>query len=132
MNEINAESNRTPLSRGVMDQTGTVAKKLRDMMVERGLFPDEAYVVLDSLFGHEHLKPLVDVLGKQIDGYPNEFLVVSWMLVRDEVVKWIDANKPKHWARPMFLPPEERAARGISYCGEKLDGATGGTHDRTR
>jgi hypothetical protein len=39
------------------------------------------------------------------DSYPDPLFVALWIAVRAEAVKWIDENKPQHWARDLFGSP---------------------------
>lgn len=37
-----------------------------------------------------------------IEGYPKPFWAVMMLTLNRRAVEYIDANKPMHWARPMF------------------------------
>jgi hypothetical protein len=37
-----------------------------------------------------------------LDGYPEMVTKMAWVVVKGNALKWIDANLPKAWYRPMF------------------------------
>ena len=88
----------------------TVAEKLSELMVQHGLWPDEAKAVLELLKsenrteGRENYSSdeLSAVLDKDWGGYPKPFHTVAWMVAKRVALAYIDANKPQHFARPMF------------------------------
>lgn len=81
----------------------TVRDKLTEMMVNSGLWPKEADAVIKSLDDDENYKALVDVLNKPWEEYPHPFHGVAWATIRNLALKWIDANKPMHFARRSFV-----------------------------
>ncbi|MEE8262719.1 MAG: hypothetical protein V3R83_09680 [Gammaproteobacteria bacterium] len=85
----------------------TIRSWLVNRGVENGLWENEAQAVVNQIADDETLKALGDVLEKSADGYPKQFFAVAWMTFESEAIKWIDANKPKHFARPMFDPNHE-------------------------
>jgi hypothetical protein len=86
---------------------GTVAGKFHDMLVQHGLFPQQADGVLDLVVADKD-NPTNEVMDRHAEGYPPQVFAAGWLYIRDAALKWIDANCPQHWARPMFLPPKER------------------------
>ena len=80
----------------------SVGGTLRKMMTDNGLWPQEADAVLESVRTEKHAEALAEVLGKTWDGYPSQFHAGAWMTVKRMVIEYIDANKPQHFARPMF------------------------------
>lgn len=90
----------------------TIREKLEKMLFEHGLFENQAKAVIDLLAADSREKEdgtkvpangaLVEVLDKQVEGYPPQMIAVAFMTAKNYAVKWIDANCPQHWARPMF------------------------------
>lgn len=81
---------------------GSVGGTLHKMMTDNGLWPQEADAVLESVRTDKHAEALAEVLGRTWDGYHTQFHAVAWLTVKGMVVEYIDANKPQHFARPMF------------------------------
>ena len=81
----------------------TIKEYLTEYMTNHGLFPDEADKVIDVYKARED--SMSQRMGDKIEGYPPEFPSVLLVTIRRDVVDWIDANKPKHWARGMFTDP---------------------------
>ena len=78
----------------------TIEDTIKNKLIENGLFPDQANAVVYNL---KKLDICMDGRwSEDASGYPVQLLAVLWMSAKDEAVKWIDENKPRHWARPMF------------------------------
>ena len=78
----------------------TIGDTLKKMMTENGLWPQDADVIISRLVAQEDA--LSEVLGEDAQGYPPQVLAAVWETTRHEVLTWMDAEKPKHFARPMF------------------------------
>lgn len=80
----------------------TVREKMETWLVDRGLFPNEAKAVMDAVVAQPEQKAMEKRWNDAAEGYPPPLFAVLAMSASDQAVKWIDANKPLHWARPMF------------------------------
>ena len=80
----------------------TIREKLKSMMFENGMFPEQAEAVLMGMEADESHDALTEVFGKEIEGYPVQFLAVAWLTTRHAALDWIDENIPLAWYRPMF------------------------------
>lgn len=80
----------------------SVGGQLHKMMIDNGLWPQEADAVLESVRTEKNAEALAEVLNKTWEGYPRQLHAVAWITVKKMVVEYIDANKPQHFARPMF------------------------------
>lgn len=83
---------------------------LRDWSVNyltrKGLWPEEARTVVDGFAGSESARPMGGRWGEDASAYPEVMLNVLSLSLDAEAVLWIDANKPQHWARGMFVHPQ--------------------------
>ncbi len=82
----------------------TLRDKLAKYLTDHGLWPKEAEEVIDTYrdseaYPEDQRWRFEDVA----EGYPPQVLSVMILAVRSEAVRWIDANKPKHFARLMFV-----------------------------
>ena len=79
---------------------------MQKYLTDSGLWPEEALAVVNEYVdGNAAMQPIAD---RGHDGYPPQMNAVVALGLHATAVRWIDANKPQHWARPMFLPPDER------------------------
>ena len=80
----------------------TIKDQLTRMCEEHGLWPDEARKVLEQTIKNT---PAMEERrwNEDVSTYPASMLAVLWMGTRHEAVKWIDENKPQHFARMMFI-----------------------------
>ena len=81
----------------------TIREKLRRFMTDRGLWSHEADEILSKIESDESNKELTQVFNDVAEGYPKEFMAVAILVVSHDVVEWIDANCPKHFARMNFV-----------------------------
>jgi hypothetical protein len=88
----------------------TIREKMEQLCVERGLFSGEAKIVVSAY--ESNTKEMQNgTMDKNMAGYPVTFVAGVFAGVKFEALRWIDANKPKLWARPMFTPfPEKTIA----------------------
>ena len=77
-------------------------------MVEHLLWENEAGDIWDKYHEETIMKDHPDhPLTSHIEGYPDSMLSAVWFGVCRTAVEWIDENKPKHFARSMFVVCEE-------------------------
>lgn len=83
----------------------TLRENLEQRFCENGLWPDEAKAVLD-LFVEElkETEPYMheNIGRRQADEYPAALSTLLYLRAKKHAVRYIDENKPQHWARPMF------------------------------
>lgn len=82
--------------------TETIELLLEAKLKDGGLWPSEAKAVLQSVKSDSSL----DMDGRWGDStgdYPPQLITTLWVAVCDHAVKWIDANRPQHFARGSFL-----------------------------
>ena len=77
---------------------------------DHGLWPHGATAVLMAMKNDKANESMSDGWCDDATGYPPQLFAVLFLSASLHAIAWIDANKPKHWARPMFLPPAERDA----------------------
>ena len=74
-------------------------------LTDRGLWPQEAFQIANNAAINN------DALGEIIDrshaGYPAMMNAAVAASLNSEALEWIDANKPKHFARRSFTPGEK-------------------------
>jgi hypothetical protein len=96
-----------------MSDSTSLEGTIRTMLVERGLFDQEAKEVLAMLKDRPAMEALADRWGDDVAGYPSSLLAAVWTSGKEAAVEWIDKNKPKHLARPLFAdspgPPKAEA-----------------------
>jgi hypothetical protein len=93
-------------------------------LTDNGMFPQEAGAVIAAV-----KTQMGDVMAcrwsDDAEGYPGYLLAVLVLALNSNAVEWIDANKPKHWARMVFdqstpKPPAGGAqalnGRGAGLC----------------
>ena len=78
----------------------TVRLKMESLLTENGLWPDEAKAVMNAMVAED--KTMGKKWSDWADGYSVQMLDTLFVIAKREAVKWIDANKPLHFARPMF------------------------------
>ena len=78
----------------------SVREYIHKWLTDRGLWPDEATVVVESTMKQEACDQVK--WNDSAECYPPQLLAVLALSARELAVKYIDENKPKHFARPMF------------------------------
>ena len=81
-----------------------VKEKLKETLVSRGMFPEQADEVLKQAIPVlDRLDPnYVITWDAKSDEYPDS-VYKTWMVsLKREALKWIDKNLPLAWYRPMF------------------------------
>jgi len=82
----------------------TFEDKLKEMLVECGLFEDQALAIMVIVKTDETNEPMLGRWGDDVEGYPQVILVLAWVAAKRAALKYIDANCPQAWFRPMFVP----------------------------
>jgi len=90
----------------------TIREKMHKRLVGHGMFPDQAYAVLELAKAHPILPDMDHRWNDDVSDYPESFPVVIWLSVKLIALDWIDANKPKAWFRPMFADYDTCESRG--------------------
>lgn len=80
----------------------TINEYLTEYLTGRGLWPAEAEAVISQWLETPGGEPLQGRVNDDTAGYPRELMVIAQLGITFEAVCWIDANKPKHFARAMF------------------------------
>lgn len=83
--------------------------KLRELMEKKlfecGMFEDQAKAVMDSIEQKADADPQNTMYrrwSQDASGYPPTMPGVLYLTVKSDALKWIDANCPQAWFRPMF------------------------------
>lgn len=82
----------------------TILELIGDHLENCGLLAFDAGIVVAAL-----VPTLPEMKGRWEDeatGYPPPLLATLVTCANQQAVKWIDANVPQHWARPMFTGEE--------------------------
>ncbi|MFH1677785.1 MAG: hypothetical protein ABH888_03170 [Patescibacteria group bacterium] len=82
----------------------TTKEKLRKMLTDRGMSDNQADEVLKEAIPQiEGLTPGYKITwDRPASEYPDVVYNVLWLSLCDAAKKWIDANAPEAWYRPMF------------------------------
>ncbi len=84
----------------------TIQEHIHKYLVNKGMFESQANAVLEAI-RNDPDPLLIDLrirLNEQAADYPEVFLAALSFTVDRCVLKWIDANLPQAWYRPMFAP----------------------------
>jgi len=84
----------------------TVEAKMKTLLEENGMFPEQADAVMELAKADESLKSMTGRWQDDEEGYMRPILTAVWVAVRRCAVQWIDENTPKAWYRPMFAGSE--------------------------
>ncbi len=84
--------------------TTTIRQKLAKYLTDHGLWPKEAEEVINAYrdgkgYPDDQRRRLEDAA----EGYPPQLLAVMIFAVRQEAIRWIDANHPEHFARAILV-----------------------------
>jgi hypothetical protein len=80
----------------------TYKKKLTDMLLERGMFKDQAAQVMTAVIADPANEAMAGRWNDEVDAYPDVILKLAWINTRLHALAWIDTNAPGAWYRPMF------------------------------
>jgi len=81
----------------------TIREILEEQLVNHGLWPVQARTILDNLIADPEYAHMEKRWDEYVGDYPPMFTQVLWLPTKRQALKWIDANKPHHWAREMFV-----------------------------
>ena len=80
----------------------TVEEKLKNMLVERGMFENQANAVMEAVKTDKGNEAMLGRWNEPANAYPETLYLVLWSSVKDAALAWIDENCPRAWFRPMF------------------------------
>lgn len=81
----------------------TIEEKIREMLIERGLFENQAQAVIDMAKTDIQNKAMLERWSDDVDGYPQSMLNILWLFIEISTLKWIDENLPLAWFRSLFI-----------------------------
>ena len=79
-----------------------VQDKIEAMLMEHGLWPQEARAVIEELKAAWEAEAMKGHWEDDAEQYPAPLFTVLWVRARRHALGWIDANKPGHFARGAF------------------------------
>ena len=82
--------------------TQTIREKYSSMLVENGLFEDEARAVMAQAESDELTESMKGKWDQPLSALPGPALITLWISLRRIAVKWLGKNKPNHWAIPLL------------------------------
>ncbi len=80
----------------------TIQDHVTKHLVDNGLWPAEVESVIAQYLESMAGESMVARMNDDMEGYPKQLLAVVLIGVRSEAIIWIDANKPKHFARRLL------------------------------
>lgn len=80
----------------------TFEEKIKELLISNGMFDTQAIAVLAQAKDDTILSDFKGRWGHDVGDYPAMMTNVVWAGVKRIAVKWIDANVPEAWFRPMF------------------------------
>lgn len=80
----------------------TIREHAAKYLEGRGLWPDEAHAVVLKAEQSQILEGMTARWDEATDCYPPMLMRVVEVSLDAVAVEWIDANKPRHFARAMF------------------------------
>lgn len=82
----------------------TTREKLKSMLVQKGMFDDEAEAVLAIAIPKiEAATPNYRITWDRPEHeYPEPVLRAMWLHVKQAAKEWITKNAPEAWYRPLF------------------------------
>ena len=85
----------------------TFEDKIKSMLIEHYLSNDGAMAVIEVMKADNILEPMAHRWNDDVADYPS-VLIILWRSAKDTALKYIDANCPLAWFRPMFADEEAR------------------------
>lgn len=79
----------------------TIREWAEDYCTSSGMWPEQAKAVVDMVES-EIGDAMKNRWHDQIEGYPRQLLAVLRLNINSTALRWIDANLPEAWYRPMF------------------------------
>jgi len=81
----------------------TFNEVMKKMLVERGMFPQQADQVLALSKGHVLLDDMEGRMDEQTDRYPASVLAATWTALRTIALDWIEDRQPDFRFKYMFM-----------------------------
>ena len=81
----------------------TIEDKIKEMLVEHGMWEDQAEAVVEAMKANEINRSMVHRWNDDVEGYPPSMLAILWMKAKHAAIEYIDANCPETFFRPMFV-----------------------------
>ncbi len=79
----------------------TIEEKFKKLLFDSGMCEDEAEAVIEMVKDASSVKQAMR-WGDPVEGYPAPLYELLWVEVKRAALKYIDANCPQAWFRPMF------------------------------
>lgn len=80
----------------------TLAEFIKDYVTERGMWPEEAEIILELAKKDPVNSSLDGRWNDTVGSYPSSIPAILMMSTNRLALEWIDANKPQAFYRPMF------------------------------
>ena len=80
----------------------TFEDKIKEMLVEHGMWDDEAKAVVEMLKADKLNESMAHRWNDDVEDYPLSMLAILWMETKHIAIEYIDANCPEAFYRPMF------------------------------
>ena len=80
----------------------TIRQKMKETLEDNGMFPEQAEEVIKLSEQNETLASMKGRWDDSTEDYPPSIVTLTWITVKEDALKWIDANMPRAWYRPMF------------------------------
>lgn len=77
----------------------TIQEKFEKLLVDCMLWPNEAHTIIESAKNEKQFEAMKNRWRDNESGYPTQLFAVLSLSIRQYAIGWIDANKPKHFAR---------------------------------
>ena len=81
----------------------TIEDKIMEMLVEHGMWDNQAVAVMEMMKADEVNESMAHRWNDNVEDYPLSMLAILWMKAKGTALKYIDANCPEAWFRPMFV-----------------------------
>jgi len=90
----------------------TIEQTIRKQLAEHGLWPEASVDAV--MVATKESTPDVEERrwAEAASDYPTAFISVLWFAATTQALKWIDANCPQAWYRPMFDKTTTFARKG--------------------
>ncbi len=80
----------------------TFAEKMKVLMEENGMWPEDTPKVM-AIVEADQTNPMSGRWNDSIEGYPPGLITAVWLSVKREALKWIEANCPQAFYKPLFV-----------------------------
>lgn len=80
----------------------TIEKKLKEMLVQNGMFDDWADTVIARLKEDEVGSAMRGRWGDNVEDYPITLLTGLWISTKRIALEWLNENHPHVWFKSMF------------------------------